>query len=115
MLVNTDNCVTKTVSGGPWKPGQFKVTDCGRIGVVVGAGEFKDGEKATLLLKGRVRVKAAANLTLGVVASIHPTNQTALAEGGSGATNAGIVVLAGNSGAMVEIDLNEFPYTTPAE
>lgn len=113
MLVNTDNCVLKTVSGGPWKPGQFKVSDCGRIGVVVGAGEFKDGEKATLLLKGRVRVKAAANLSAGVVASIHPTNQTALAVGGSGATNAGIVLVGASSGAYVDIDLNEFPYTAP--
>lgn len=114
MLVNTDNCVTKTVSSGPWKPGQFKVTDCGRVGVVVGAGAFADGEKATLLLKGRVRVKSAATLAVGDVASIHPTNQTALAEGGSGATNAGLVLVGGSSGAYVDIDLNEFPYTTPA-
>jgi hypothetical protein len=113
MLVNTDNCVTKTVSSGPWKPGQFKITDCGRVGVVVGAGEFKDGEKATLLTKGRVRVKSAATLAVGDVASIHPTNQTALAAGGSGATNAGLVLVGGSSGAFVEIDLNEFPYTAP--
>lgn len=114
MLVNTDNCVTKTVSSGPWKPGQFKVTDCGRIGVVIGAGEFVDGEKATLCLKGRVRVKSAATLAVAAVASIHPTNQTALAEGGSGATNAGLVLVGASSGGYVEIDLNEFPYTTPA-
>lgn len=114
MLVNTDHCVLKTVSSGPWKPGQFKVSDCGRVGIVVGASEFKDGEKATLLLKGRVRVKAAANLANGAVASIHPTNQTALAAGGSGATNAGIVVVGASSGSYVDIDLNEFPYTAPA-
>lgn len=114
MLVNTDNCVLKTVSSGPWKPGQFKVSDCGRIGVVVGANSYADGEKATLLLKGRVRVKSAATLAVGDVASIHPTNQTALAADGSGATNAGLVLVGGSSGAYVEIDLNEFPYTTPA-
>ena len=114
MLVNTDNTVRKTVSSGPWKPGQFKVSDCGRIGVVVGADAYVDGEKATLLLKGRVRVKAAATLAVGDVASIHPTNQTALAEGGSGATNAGLVLVGASSGSYVEIDLNEFPYTTPA-
>lgn len=112
-LVNTDNCVTKTVSSGPWKPGQFKVTDDGRIGIVLGAGAFADGEKATLLLKGRVRVKSAATLAVGDVDSIHPTSQTALAVGGSGATNAGIVLVGGASGAFVEIDLNEFPYTAP--
>lgn len=114
MLVNTDNCVTKTVSSGPWKPGQFKVADDGRVGVVVGAQSVADGNKATLCMKGRVRVLSAATLAVGDVASIHPTNQTALAEGGSGATNAGIVLVGGSSGAYVEIDLNEFPYTTPA-
>jgi hypothetical protein len=82
--------------------------------MVVGASEFKDGEKATLLLKGRVRVKSAATLAVGDVCSIHPTNQTALAEGGSGATNAGLVLVGGSSGASIEVDLNEFPYTTPA-
>lgn len=112
-LVNTDNCVTRTVSSGPWKPGQFKVSDCGRIGIVLGAGAFTDGEKATLLLRGRVRVRAGATLAAGAVASIHPTNQTALAVGGSGATNAGIVLVGGASGAFVEIDLNRFPYTAP--
>jgi hypothetical protein len=107
-LVNTDNCVLKTVSSGPWKPGQFKISDCSRVGLVVGASEFKDGEKATLLLRGRVRVKAGATLAAGVVASIHPTNQTALAAGAAGATNAGIVMVGASSGGFVEIDLNEF-------
>ncbi len=92
---------------------QFKVSDCGRIGIVVGASEFKDGEKATLQLSGRVRVKAAANLANGAVASIHPTNQTALAVGASGATNAGIVMVGASIGGFVEIDLNRFPYTAP--
>ena len=114
MFVNDDHCVTKTVSSGPWKPGQFKITDCGRVGIVVGASEFKDGEKATLCLKGRVRVKGGATLAAEAVASIHPTNQTALAAGASGATNAGIVLVGGSSGANFEIDLNEFPYTAPA-
>jgi hypothetical protein len=114
MLISNDNTVLKTVSSGPWKPGQFKVADDGRIGIVLGAQSMEDGEKATLLTKGRVRVLSAATLAVGDVASIHPTNQTALAEGGSGATNAGIVLVGGSSGAYVEIDLNEFPYTTPA-
>ena len=114
MLVNTDNCVTKTVASGPWLPGQFKVADDGRVGIVLGAGAFADGEKATLLLKGRVRVKSAATLAVGDVASIHPTNQTALAAGGSGATNAGIVLVGAGSGGYAEVDLNEFPYTAPA-
>lgn len=114
MLVNTDDCVTKTVSSGPWKPGQFKVADDGRVGIVVGAQSVADGDKATLRMKGRVRVLSAATLAVGDVASIHPTNQTALAEGGSGATNAGLVLVGASSGGYVEIDLNEFPYTTPA-
>jgi hypothetical protein len=115
MLVSTDNTVRKTVSGAAVKPGHFLETDCGRIGVVVGAGEVAVGEKATLATKGRVRIKAGATLAVGDVASIKPSTQTALAADAADSVNAGLVVLGASSGGYVEIDLGDFPYTTPAE
>lgn len=114
-LLRADNTVTVTVTSGPWYSGQMKQAADGRVGIVSSCRPLETGELATLQIKGVVRIVAGANLDEGDVGAVHLVNQNLVAADAEGAVNAGIVLKDVLSAAYAEIDLNEFPYVTPAE